>query len=78
MLPGFVSGFYDFDECHIDLSALAAFAGARMVHAEAQAIDAQVSPLRTVSIDCTRMQRCNEGVPASRKDLQRQLLGLST
>ncbi|KAK9794374.1 hypothetical protein WJX73_009966 [Symbiochloris irregularis] len=45
MLPGFVSGFYSFDECHIDLSALAAFAGARMVHAEAQAIDTQAQAI---------------------------------
>jgi selenide, water dikinase len=39
MLPGFVAGFYTFDECHIDLSKLAAFANARLVHATCSGID---------------------------------------
>ena len=29
MLPGYISGHYSFDDCHIDLPKLAAFAGAR-------------------------------------------------
>ena len=31
MLPGYVAGHYDFDDCHIDLGRLAALAGARLV-----------------------------------------------
>jgi len=39
MLPGYVAGMYTRDECHIDLPRLAAFANARLVHAEACGID---------------------------------------
>jgi selenide,water dikinase len=39
MLPGFVAGRYSFDECHIDLAALAARTGAKLVHAEAIGLD---------------------------------------
>jgi selenide,water dikinase len=39
MLPGYVSGFYTEDECHIDLVRLAGFANARLVHAEASGVD---------------------------------------
>lgn len=42
MLPGYVSGFYGYDDCHIDLCRLAAFAKARLIHAEANSIDTQV------------------------------------
>lgn len=42
MLPGFVSGFYSFDDCHIDLARLSTWAGARLVHAEATGIDIKV------------------------------------
>ena len=40
MIPGYVAGHYTKDECHIDLCALAAFAGARLVHAACSHIDA--------------------------------------
>lgn len=39
MLPGHIAGFYGFDECHIDLWRLAAFAGARLVVDRAIALD---------------------------------------
>jgi selenide,water dikinase len=39
MLPGYIAGFYDYDECHIDLGPLARFAGARLYHAEVEGVD---------------------------------------
>lgn len=39
MLPGLVAGLYSHAECHIDLRRLAAFAGARLIHGEAEGID---------------------------------------
>ena len=39
MLPGFVAGLYDYDDVHIDLARLAAFAEARFVAAEATGLD---------------------------------------
>ncbi len=39
MLPGFIAGHYSYDESHIDLQPLARFAGARLFHAQASALD---------------------------------------
>lgn len=39
MLPGYVAGHYTYDEVHIDLRRLAAFAGARYVRDEVTGID---------------------------------------
>lgn len=40
MLPGYVAGFYDAREIHIDLRPLARLAGARLIAAEAVGLDA--------------------------------------
>jgi len=39
MLPGYVAGLYDYDECHIDLGPLARFAAARLYHTEVEGLD---------------------------------------
>jgi len=39
MLPGLIRGDYTFDQAHIDLAPLAASTGARLILAEATAID---------------------------------------
>jgi selenide,water dikinase len=39
MVPGLIAGHYTSAECHIDLRPLAAFAGARLIHAPATGID---------------------------------------
>lgn len=39
MLPGYVAGHYTFDEVHIDLGRLAAFAGARMIRGTVTGLD---------------------------------------
>lgn len=39
MLPGYISGHYRFDDVHIDLGRLAAFAGARFIHGEVTGLD---------------------------------------
>ena len=39
MLPGYIAGHYSYDEAHIDLRPLAAYAGARLIHAEVDTID---------------------------------------
>jgi selenide,water dikinase len=47
MLPGYIAGHYSYDETHIDLLPLARLAGARVIHAEVEAIDCG---LRQISV----------------------------
>jgi hypothetical protein len=42
MLPGFVSGFYSHDDCHVDLNRLARYAGATLILQPALGLDLQV------------------------------------
>ena len=39
MLPGYIAGFYDYDQVHIDLERLCRFAGVRLYHAEVDGLD---------------------------------------
>lgn len=39
MLPGFVAGHYTYDQCHIDVVRLAAWAGARLIHGTVMGVD---------------------------------------
>lgn len=39
MLPGYLAGHYRYDDCHIDLSALARFANTTFIQAEVTALD---------------------------------------
>jgi len=41
MIPGYISGHYTHEECHIDLCKLARFAGARLIHGEVNHIDTE-------------------------------------
>jgi selenide,water dikinase len=47
MLPGYIAGHYSYDETHIDLLPLARLVGARVIHAEVEAIDCG---LRQISV----------------------------
>ncbi len=46
MLPGFVAGHYGFDDTHIDLGALARFAGARFYHSDVVGLDLDAQNVR--------------------------------
>lgn len=50
MLPGFVSGFYTYEDCHIDLGRLCHYAGASLVQQEATGIDIQVTPSHAMQL----------------------------
>ena len=45
MLPGLISGHYDFEQVHIDLARLCQWAGARFVAAEVVGLDARQKTL---------------------------------
>ncbi len=46
MLPGHIAGFYDYDDCHIDLRRLCRFAGVRLYHGEVEGLDPEARELR--------------------------------
>ena len=58
MLPGHVAGHYTKEECHLDLGRLSAFCGARLVHAEACAID-----LANKKVDIRPSTKIDESLP---------------
>ena len=39
MLPGFISGHYTYDQCHINLAKLASYSKANLIHTEASSLD---------------------------------------
>ena len=51
MLPGHVAGFYTREECHIDLSRLASFCGAALMHANAVGLDLERKEVRVRALD---------------------------
>ncbi len=51
MIPGFVAGRYRFEDCHIDLAALAARTGALLVQSEAVGLDRAALPYDVLSLD---------------------------
>lgn len=46
MLPGYIAGHYCYNECHIDLSALARAAGALFIESEVEGLDADARKVR--------------------------------
>ena len=54
MIPGYVSGFYSLEECHIDLCRLARFANARVVLSSAIGIDSKSQTVQLASSGRTR------------------------
>jgi selenide,water dikinase len=48
MLPGYVAGHYAYDDVHIDLDRLAAFAGARFLRADATGLDRHAQEVQCV------------------------------
>ena len=48
MLPGLISGQYDWDQCHIDLLRLSRWAQIRFVRARAVGLDAQAQTLKLI------------------------------
>lgn len=60
MLPGYVAGYYSYEECHVDLAKLTSFAGARLVIATATGIDTEASllPLQSSNSSWLLPARC--------------------
>ena len=66
MMPGYIAGHYDHDQCYVDLGPLCQFAGARLIHAPATGLDPET---RRLSV---------EGRPALRYDVLSLDIGSST
>lgn len=66
MLPGYIAGCYSYDDCHIDLVRLCAFAQVRMLHVEAVGLDLQ-----------QRLVFVNDGRPPISYDLLSIDIGIS-
>lgn len=49
MVPGYVSGFYSLEECHIDVCRLATFANARVILSSAIGIDSKTQTVHLAS-----------------------------
>lgn len=58
MLPGFIAGYYDHDQCHIDLNKLCRLGDFRMIHASVVKIDVK-----------GKLVFCNDGRPPLRYDV---------
>ena len=66
MIPGFVSGFYSLQDCHIDLCRLARFANARVVLSAARSIDASS---QTVFLNDSMISQDARGRPGIKYDV---------
>lgn len=58
MLPGYISGYYSHEECHVDLGKLCGFAGVRLLHVEANKLDLD-----------NKLIYCKDGRPPIRYDV---------
>ncbi len=80
MLPGYVSGFYTHDECHVDLNRLARYAGAALILEAAVGLDLQVciflSPSQAVPISNLKVPSMYAHIPEPLWPLRCTLIAL--
>lgn len=75
MVPGYVSGFYSLEECHIDLCRLATFAQARVIMSSAVGIDSKTRTVHLSSPSSTN--RLVSGRPPLRYDILSVNVGIT-